>query len=429
MAIRVLFAAIALITGIDAAYGQPRKLTLNQAIQAALENNAEIQISEEHQIQARARVGEQRSVLLPNLEGVISHTNQTINLGSRGLDFPGLPATVGPFNNTEARLQFSEPLDLSLIRRYQAAKRAADSSVFDTEALKKRVASLAARLYFNVLRSGAMIDSMRAQIELDESLLKLARDREQAGAGTGLEVTRAESRVAVDRHSLLQAQNERRTAELRLLRAMGERLDQQIEFVDSLAPGNLSIAPTDEAVRIAVENRPELKAEEKRLEAARSTFGAARAELFPSLRAFADYGNSGDLDVFVPTRTIGVQLNVPLFDSGRRAAHRQAAQSQLRQTQVRLRDLRDEVEFEVRVAVDNVASTREQLRSAEEGLRLAQQDLELSRLRFEAQVSTQIDVVAAQAQLSAARSRQVDALFALRSAELEYQRALGLEIR
>jgi outer membrane protein TolC len=274
-----------------------------------------------------------------------------------------------------------------------------------------------------------MIESVRAQIGLDESLLKLARDREEAGVGTSLDVTRALSRVATDRHQLLQAQNERNTAELQLLRAMGERLDQPIELTDSLAALNLAIPAADEAVRIAIANRPEVKAEEKRLEAARSTFGAARAELYPSLQAFADYGNSGDLDAFVPTRTIGIQVNVPLFDSGRRGAHRRIAGSQLRQSEVRVRDIRDELELEVRVAVDTVASAREQLRSAEEGLKLAEETLELSRLRFEAQVTTQIDVVTAQAQLSAARSRQVDALFALRSAELEYLRATGSDIR
>jgi len=81
------------------------------------------------------------------------------------------------------------------------------------------------------------------------------------------------------------------------------------------------------------------------------------------------------------------------------------------------------------VAVDNLASNQEQLRAAEEVLRLAQEETDLARLRFEAQVTTQIDVVNAQAELAEARSRQVNALFALKSAQIEYQRATGLEIR
>src|SRR5262245_59994052 len=90
----------------------PRQLTLNAAIQAALENNATIATSEQQQIQATARAEEQRAALLPNFNSLVSHTNQTLNLGSRfGLDFPGFPFPhlVGPFSDTEARFQFSEP--------------------------------------------------------------------------------------------------------------------------------------------------------------------------------------------------------------------------------------------------------------------------------------------------------------------------------
>jgi len=91
--------------------------------------------------------------------------------------------------------------------------------------------------------------------------------------------------------------------------------------------------------------------------------------------------------------------------------------------------MRDEIELEVRVAIDNLTTAREQLRATEQALKLAQEELELSRLRFEAQVSTQLDVVNAQAQLSDVRSRQVNAQALLKSAEVEYQRATGVVIR
>jgi outer membrane protein TolC len=126
---------------------------------------------------------------------------------------------------------------------------------------------------------------------------------------------------------------------------------------------------------------------------------------------------------------MGVQLQLPVFDGGRRSAHRKLSESQLRQAEIRAKDLRDQIELDVRVAVDNLASNQEQLRAAEEVLRLAQEETDLARLRFEAQVTTQIDVVNAQAELADARSRQVNALFALKSAQIEYQRATGLEIR
>jgi len=170
-----------------------------------------------------------------------------------------------------------------------------------------------------------------------------------------------------------------------------------------------------------------MMAEQKRLEAARLARGAAHAERLPSIQAFADYGGSGNLDAFVTTDTVGVQLILPIFDGGRRSAHATTAASQLRQTELRARDVRDEIELEVRIAFDTLASARDQLTAAESTLQLAQEELDLSRLRYEAQVTTQIDVISAQSGLAAARSRRVNALFAVKSAEIEYRRALGAQ--
>ncbi len=407
--------------------GPQRTLTVNDAIRAALESNADVGIAGEVQIQARSRAKEQFSALLPNVSGAAGYTNQTINLGSRGLDFPGIPHMAGPFSNLDARVLYSEPLlDLSLIRRYRSARESAGSSEFDTQAVRNRVAAMVATLYFGVQRARARAESVTAQIALDETLLKLASDRREAGAGTGLDVTRAQARLAADQYEFVESRNQARTSELRLLRAIGDRLDARVELTDALASGAFEPSTAAEAVATAFRNRPELRSEENRLAAARLTLGAAHAEALPSVRAFADYGNSGNRSVFIPTRTLGIQVNVPLFEGGRRAAHRETAQSQLRQAEIRAKDVRDQIEVDVRVAVEAFASARELLRASEESLRLSEEELALSRLRFEAQVTTQIDVIGAQAALAAARFRHVNALFGVRSAEIEYRRAVGV---
>src|SRR5262245_6650881 len=142
------------------AVGQPRQLRLSDAIQAALENNANVQITEEVQVQATARAKEQRAVLLPNVNGSAGYVNQTINLGARGIRFPGfpIPTTVGPFGTFDIRAQFAEPiLDLSLIRRYQSARRSAAATEFDTAAVRNRVAAMVGGLYFGVLGGRGLV--------------------------------------------------------------------------------------------------------------------------------------------------------------------------------------------------------------------------------------------------------------------------------
>jgi hypothetical protein len=148
---------------------------------------------------------------------------------------------------------------------------------------------------------------------------------------------------------------------------MGERPGEEMDLVDSMNPSILTVDPVETAISTALKNRPEIKAEETRTEAARIASRGSAAERLPTIQAFADYGNNGSRDVFVPTNTVGLQLQIPLFDGGRRSAHRTTAESQERQAEIRARDLRDEIEFDVRVAVDNLASAREQLRAARSG--------------------------------------------------------------
>jgi len=428
---KLLFLCTALLFAGEV-YAQPKRLSLNDAIQAALENNADIALAEETTEQAKARAGEQRSMLLPNINAVVGHTSRTVNLGAMGIRFggipglPSIPTRVGPFEVSDARLQYSEPvLDVSLIRRYRSLKQSADASESDTDAVRNRVVAMVASLYFGVQRARGIVDAANTQIELDDALLRLARDRRDAGVGTGLDVTRSESRLASDRHSLLQAQNDARTAQLRLLRAMGASLEASFDLADPLESASTRTESLPGAIELAIQNRPEMIAERKKVEAARLGRSASQAERLPTLQAFADYGGNGGPGAFVATDTIGVQLSLPIFDGGRRSAHARTAESQLRQAEVRAKNVRDEIELEVRIAFDTLASAQEQLAAAESALRLAQEELDLSRLRYEAQVTTQIDVLSAQAGLATARSRRVDALFAVKSAEVDYRRSLG----
>ena len=101
MRLYAILAAMTLVFTAQPAGAQPRKITLSTAIQAALENNANIQIAEEQTVQATARAQEQRAALLPNVNGVASYLNQSINLSARGFRFPGVPILIGPFSAFE----------------------------------------------------------------------------------------------------------------------------------------------------------------------------------------------------------------------------------------------------------------------------------------------------------------------------------------
>ena len=120
-----------------------------------------------------------------------------------------------------------------------------------------------------------------------------------------------------------------------------------------------------------------------------------------------------------------MQVSVPLFEGGRRDAQAQEQEAVARDIDVRRRDLRQQVALDVRSALLDIASAREQVDAAGERQRLAQLEVEQARERFRAGVAGNADVITALAGLNAARTGLIDALAAYHTARISLARAEG----
>jgi outer membrane protein TolC len=120
-----------------------------------------------------------------------------------------------------------------------------------------------------------------------------------------------------------------------------------------------------------------------------------------------------------------LSLRVPVFDGGRRDARRSEGASQLRQEQIRGSDLRAQIEFEVRTALDSLRSAEEQVKVAEEGLGLAENELAQAQRRYQAGVAGGLEVTDAQTRLERARDNRIAALFNFNQARIDIAQATG----
>ncbi len=414
----------------------PLELSLKQAIDMALapDGNARVRIAEQALRQARFRSAQARAALLPNLDGSVAEQNQTRNLAAFGIQFSlpvagfALPRKAGPFTTFDARASLTQSVvDLAAIRRYQAARASIQAAGEEGEAARDQVARQVAAQYLAGLRAAARLEAAEADLRLAESLLQLASNQKDAGTGTAIEVTRARVQSAQARQGLLLAQTGLRQALLELQRAIGLPLDTPLRLTGTLdlaAPGETS---PERAVQTALATRADLKAQLRREEAARLTHSSVRLERAPSLAAFADYGSigSGLTDAF-PTRTYGVALRIPIYDGGRRDARRGESLTQYEQERIRTADLRRQIELEVRVALDELDSARQQVEVASEGLAQAEAELEQARRRYAAGVANSLEVTDAQTRLARARDNRIAALFLYNRARLDLLGALGV---
>jgi len=413
----------------------PLELSLKQAIDMALapDGDTRVRLAQEAVKQAQDRSAQARAALLPNLDAAVSQQSQTRNLAAFGIKIsvpiPGFtfPELVGPFGVFDARASATQTIfDFSAIRRYQASRTTIQAAGDESDATKDQVARQAALQYLTVLRAEARVQATEADVTLAESLLQLAVNQKAAGTGTGIEVTRAKVQLAQARQELLVAQNDRRQARLDLLKTMGLPLDTAVHLTGSLTLEPVEEITAEKGVDVALQTRADWKAQLKREQAARLTYSGVKLERLPSVAGFGDYGSMGtSITNAVPTRTYGVSVRVPIFDGGRRDARRSESRSQYEQEKLRTLDLRRQINLEIRLALDDLASSRDQETVAADGLAQAQAEVEQAERRYKAGVSTSVELTDAQNRLARARDNHIAALFLLNRARLDLWQAMG----
>jgi outer membrane protein len=447
----------------------PLQLSLKRAVELALspEGNTYIQLSDESLRQAKSRTTEVRSALLPDIEAQASESTAMRSLAALGLDLAAtdtllgaaknpppctasplvcgvlntaeapllgdiatkIPRVVGPFNSVDVRARLTQSVfDFSNIRRYQSSRAAFRAAKSDRHTTDNSVSGSVAKAYLSALRADADVEASQANVALAEAVLKQAENQKNAGTGTGIDVTRAKVQLSNEEQRLLVVRNQRNDAHLQLLRVMGLNLATELELTDKLSYQPVEATSVEQAEAEALKNRPDVTAQAEREAASRLNANAVKVERLPSLVAYADYGTTGvdgEAVTLLPTRDYGVSLRVPIFDGGRRDARRAETASQFRQERVRSNDLHEQIELEVRMALDGLHSAEQQVKVAEAGLSLAQSEFTQARRRYEAGVANSLEVTDAQTRLERASDNRIAALFNHNIARIDLGQATG----
>jgi len=410
----------------------PRTLTLGGAARLAAQQSSAALTARYEAEQAGARADQQRAALLPSLAADATRGGNTFNTVTFGIPFPGFSPTgtvIGPVNTLDLRATAQVPIfNFSSIKGWHSAQMSASASDAQAASAAQQAASAAAAAYLTTQRAAAQVDARRADSVLADSLLQIARSQINAGVGVALDLTRAEAQVASVQAQLIAARNERDRAELTLRRTLGLPLDAQLTLVDSLAalPILDTLPSEQQAVARAMQRRPDLVAIDRQLLATEQSVSTIQSERLPSLAAFGNGGFlGGDMDHMLRTYTWGLQVSVPIFDGLRRSGRVQEQEARAKEIEEQRHDLREQIATQVRGALLDMNSARQQLDAARERLRLAEQEVAQAQERFRAGVAGNADVITASLDLNSSRNQVIDALTAYQSARVSLAQAQG----
>jgi Outer membrane protein len=207
------------------------RLTLREAMEAALDNNPDVRLYKEKIEAARAASSTQLGTLLPNLSGSGQATHQTVYLGKFGLG----PRRTDPFEVYDARVSMTQSLfSLSLIQRWKASREALKVAELESETTKSDTMGTVGLLYIEALRADALVKSHEANLELFTELIQLARDRRGSGMGTGLDTARLQAQLENERQQLTTSRYEVERVHLNLINTLGLPFEVRLVLTDSL---------------------------------------------------------------------------------------------------------------------------------------------------------------------------------------------------
>jgi outer membrane protein TolC len=420
----------AVLLAAAAARAETLTLTLSDAIDRALAEGTAGKIAALSVDESRLEAARAAIALRPRVDAVVSDVNESLNLETFGLTFPGVPPIVPPFNVFDAHVAASmNVIDVAARRRVAAARQQIRVSEAEREQSDADVAAAVASLYLTIRRAESLVDETEANVKLFEKLRAQAAHEQEVGVGTRLDTTRADVQLSRQRQALLVAQTRRDTARLALLRAVGADLGDALVLSDSFAPPARELPTPEAAIATARRLRPELRGFDENLKAARLSLAAARGERWPRLAAQFQGGYNGNyLGDLSWTRVVGGSLTFPVYSGGETAVKIEEAKLKERSLEVRRDDVDRRIQEEVRRDLLAYRSAVSRAALAEENARLAADELTFATDRFVNGVSSEIELDNAQTSVIAARDARVASLADQEQAWIDLKHATG-EIR
>ncbi|WGS53327.1 efflux transporter outer membrane subunit [Paraburkholderia sp. D15] len=273
---------------------------LNDLIAAAFAHNPDVDAAKARLRASRAQLQQQRANELPKLSGTVASVRmREPDLGSLGSSGgSGGSGGGGPLQLYTAGFDATWEIDLFGGTRRAIEAASADAQAVEADLADTRVSLAAevAQAYIDLRDQQTRLALAQRQAETEQHMLTLTQQRRARGTAADVDVERLTTQVENTRGTLipLDAQLTDSLDRLAVLtgRAPGA-LDQQLADVQPLPAMPATVAIGDPSTMM--QQRPDIRAAERRLASSNAQIGEHVADFFPKLTLLGDIGfSAGD---------------------------------------------------------------------------------------------------------------------------------------
>lgn len=377
--------------------------SLSDALEATYRNNPTIQARRAQQMATDEEVAQALSGFRPNASAAYARGRQRTSLS-------GAPWT---YENSENRnIRVTQPLFRGggTFSSYNSAKQRARAGENQLSAVEQQVLLDAVTAYMDVAAAIGVLELSRGNENTLAQQLKAAQERFEVGEVTRTDVAQSESRLSIARTQVVAAEGRLISAIAAFERVVGYKPEGLLSMPATLPPLPASL---EEALSDARAQNPELIAAVHAAKSSEYDVWTNKSSILPRVDLVGTMSRQDGAGAFGNTTfdqdTLGLEVNIPLYQSGAEYSRVREAKNIARQRKYAVQDTRQLID-------QRTNSAWERLETAIGTIALRQQQIDAAQLaldgvRQEQQYGarTVLDILDAEQELYVARTNLVQA--------------------
>lgn len=392
---------------------------LDKSIATALENNLNIKMAEDDL--AMVSYDLKSAKALSNLS--IAYQGQYTKYQGKTPELKKLDKAYGNVISANLPLYTGGKIDGNI----KIKKLSKDASELNLKDEKNAIRFNVTNAYFGALKSQNDLKIAQESKEQITDHLRVVKAMYDAGVVAKSDLLRSEVELANANLKLTVAKNENEIAIMNLDNLMGIDLNTKLNLKNELNERAfpLSLAEVLEKVK---SNNLKLKQMDLKLQMSQKAIDVVRAENMPKVLAYAQYTMSGESpfsNKLNDEKQIGIKASFNIFDGGITNAEIKKAKVNFHKTQIAKEQAENNMEllakrtyFTMEAAQKNIYTTKTQVNKAKE-------DFNIAKIRYQAGVGTNLDVVDSQVALTLAENNYAKALYDFNIAKAQLRNLMG----
>lgn len=392
--------------------GEPLNLSLDQAITIALSDNPTIVVANMEIEKANYAKKEVIGSLFPNINLAGSYTRniekQTMNMG-------GQTIAIGTDNSWAAGFSAGMPLiNVQLWRSIKLTGEAVNQKVEEARASQIDMVSSVIEAYYAILNAQDSYEVLEKSYNTANENFRISKTRYEQGMASEYDAIQAEVQVKNLYPTLVSVKNGIDLAKLQLKVLMGLPADFPITIENKLADYEQEMfeSVTLDDMDASLSDNPDIRQLEIATKLLERQLKLQKAQWYPTLSLAFVYQWTSQNDDFKfadyawnPYSTVGLTLSFPIFQGGSRYYKQKQAKIAYDEMEYMMENTRRLLGMQLQANMDKLRVAIEQIGSTKEAAALAQKGVNISQKRYEVGAGSSLELISSenaytQAQLS-----------------------------